>query len=266
MKRKAQPIVDPIAKCLRCGVSIGKPRRSYNRTNRTRPWVRFCPECATLQRVQGQTIESRRISAAKMLAWKMALSPEERSRLSKRGADNTSPETLDRKRKLCSESAKRPKTPAKPKMSHTKQMTAAAQAKYRMKLEAKIAEGLSECPHCKCTMPVEYFRILHNGSAGARNWSACKACVSIRKFYGRYPFIMKRNDKLNIPVDFRGFRSSQQTQAIYERYWLPKLDTGQRIYEGPSLGWQTIKGASPAPDEGAQAGTGSKGKEGERQS
>jgi hypothetical protein len=225
-KRKAQPIIRTTAECVRCGVSIGKPRRSYKRSDRTKPWVRFCHECAQIRRLESQTTESRKASAAKMLAWKMSLSPEERSRISKRGAENMSPETLSRKRQLCSEAAKRRKARPKPKTSRTEQGRSAALLKYRIRLEAKLTDGVSECPHCQCTLPIEYFRILHNGTAGARNWSACLACVSTRKFYGRYPFIMKRSGRLNIPVGFRGFRASK-SKAIYEQYWLPKLDTGE---------------------------------------
>jgi hypothetical protein len=222
MKRKAAPITHPIAKCIRCGVSIGKPRRSGRSHDGTRPWVRFCPKCRSLKQIEGHTTESYRITTAKTLAAKMALPPEERSEISKRGHASMSPEAKERRRKRISEATKRQTNFAKPTAAHVAQIVSLSLAVRRAKLAAKIAKGFAECPHCKCSLPLDYF----GASGESRTWYHCFACATIRHTYGRYPFIMKRTGKLNLPVDFRGFRASK-SKAIYEQYWLPKLDTGE---------------------------------------
>jgi hypothetical protein len=94
------------------------------------------------------------------------------------------------------------------------------------KAAARIAAGSFECPRCKCTFPLDCFGKSKHGPAGTREWSGCKLCYSIRRTYGRFPFISKRTGKLNLPVAFHGFKK-RSSKAIYEQYWLPKLDTGE---------------------------------------
>ena len=252
MKRKAQPIVDPTAKCVRCGVSIGKPRRSHRLSDGTRPWVRFCPECRILNMREAKTSETQRIITAKLVAMNKAKPPEERSEINRRGQASMSPEAKAKRNRLCSEAAKRQKNRPPRTAEAIARWSHAGLISRQAKAAAKIAKGVFECPHCKCTFPLDCF----SNNKGSREWSGCKLCYSIRRTYGRFPFILKRTGLLNLPLDFHGFKK-RSSRAVYEQYWLPKLDTGRRIYEGPSLGWQDIEGASPAPGEGAQPGTGS---------
>jgi hypothetical protein len=220
MKRKAQSILQPTAKCIRCSVSIGKPRRSHG------VWVRFCPKCVRDLGQKARTAESNRIAAEKRLAARMALSPEERSELTRRGNAKLTPEARERKRQKCSEATKSQKNGMRSTLAHLALMRSRQIASRQAKMTAKLAQGLAECPHCKCSLPLDSFAVVQKVSS-SRHWCECRACASIRRNYGRYPFIMKRTGKLNLPVDFRGFRATR-TKAIYEQYWVPKLDTGEQ--------------------------------------
>jgi hypothetical protein len=226
MKRKAQPIIEPTAKCVRCGGSIGKPRRSGPNPDGTRPWVRFCPKCVSQRQIDGHTPESYKITTAKVLAARMALSPEERSEIAKRGHASMSPEVKERRSKLISEATKRQTNFAKPTATHVARIVSMSTAARQAKLAAKIGKGFAECPHCQCTLPLDYFGVLRTALGETRTWYHCFACATIRHTFGRYPFILKRTGKLNLPVDFHGFRKSA-SKTIYEQYWLPKLDTGE---------------------------------------
>jgi hypothetical protein len=139
-----------------------------------------------------------------------------------------SAESKEKRNLLLSEAAKRRKDRPPKTIESLARMASAGLAARRAKVAAKIGNGLAECPHCKCTVPLDCF--YRNNSktslAGTRDWAACKLCCSIRKTYGRFPFIMKRTGTLNLPVDFHGFKK-RSSRAIYEQYWLPKLDTGE---------------------------------------
>ena len=225
MKRKTQLIIRSTATCVRCGVPIGKPRRSHALSDGTKPWVRFCPICRVIKMREAKTAESFRIVTAKLKETRASMSPEERSEISSRGQASMSPEAKAKRNALCSEAAKRQTNRPPRDAEFVTRWSRAGMATRQAKAAARIAAGVSECPHCKCTLPLDCFGKSKHGPPGTREWSGCKLCYSIRRSYGRFPFVMKRTGALNLPVDFHGFKK-RASRVIYEQYWLPKLDSG----------------------------------------